>query len=126
MQIVADGAHHHFTGVEADTALEGQPWARRTSCGIPAKRRLHGQRRITGPGGMIFMGYRSPKESHDAVAQHLVDRAVVAVHRVHHGLQGRVEELLDGFGSRSRMSASESLRSAQSTVTCLRSPSRAV
>ena len=29
---------------------------------------------------------------------HLVDHALVAVHRVHHGLQGWIEELLGGFG----------------------------
>ena len=29
--------------------------------------------------------------------KHLVDRALVAVHGVHHVVQGRIEELLGGF-----------------------------
>ena len=43
------------------------------------------------------MGHRGAEEGHDAVAQHLVHRALVAVHGVHHEVQGRVEELLGLF-----------------------------
>ncbi len=43
------------------------------------------------------MGQRRAEEGHDAVAQHLVHRALEAVYGVHHGVQGRVEELLGGF-----------------------------
>jgi hypothetical protein len=34
---------------------------------------------------------------HDAVTQHLVHRALETVHRVHHALQGRIEEFLGSF-----------------------------
>jgi hypothetical protein len=44
------------------------------------------------------MGNGGTKQRHNAVAQYLIHRALEAVHRVHHALQGRVEELLRGFG----------------------------
>ena len=47
---------------------------------------------------MVLVGNGRPKQGHNAVAQHLVHRALVAVHGVHHAVQGRVEELLGGFG----------------------------
>jgi hypothetical protein len=37
------------------------------------------------------VGQRCPKQRHNAVPQHLVHRALVAVHRRHHGVQGRVQ-----------------------------------
>ena len=50
---------------------------------------LHGQGGIAGPQGVIFVGNRGAKQRHDAVAQHLVHRALKAVHGVHHVVQGR-------------------------------------
>ena len=41
---------------------------------------------------MVFVRQRCTEQRHDAVAHHLVDRALVAVHGVHHGVQGRVQE----------------------------------
>jgi hypothetical protein len=42
---------------------------------------------------MVLMRDRRPEQRHDAVAQHLVDRPFVAMHRCHHALEHRVEEL---------------------------------
>jgi hypothetical protein len=42
---------------------------------------------------MIFMRQRRPKQGHNAIAHHLVHRAFVPVHGIHHALQYRVEEL---------------------------------
>jgi hypothetical protein len=66
--------------------------------GIPAQGRLHGQGRITGADGVILVANGGTEERHDAVAQHLVHRALIAVHRVHHVVQSGIEELLGGFG----------------------------
>ncbi len=41
----------------------------------------------------------SPKRSHDAVAEHLIHRALEATHGVYHMVQSRIEELLGGFGT---------------------------
>ena len=47
---------------------------------------------------MVFMGNRGAEQGHNAIAQHLVHRALEAVHGVHHALQDRIEELLGLFG----------------------------
>jgi hypothetical protein len=38
------------------------------------------------------------EERHNAVTEHLVHRTLEAVHRVHHEVDGRIGELLGGFG----------------------------
>ena len=47
---------------------------------------------------MVFVGNGGAEEGHDAVAEHLVHRAFKAVHRLHHEVNGGIEELLGGFG----------------------------
>ena len=41
---------------------------------------------------MVFVGQRRPEQRHDAVTEHLVHRPLVAVYRLHHGVQGRVQD----------------------------------
>ena len=98
MQVVANRPHHHFPRVEthAHAQLQAPCAAHLLSIGLHG--RLHGQGGIAGPQGVIFMGNGGAKERHDAIAEHLVHRALVAVHGVHHALEGRVEELLGVFG----------------------------
>ena len=93
--------------------------------GVPLHRLLHPQRGVAGPHGVVLVGERRAEEGHDAVAHHLVHGALVAVDGLHHPLEHGVEELRASSGSRSASSSIEPLRSAKSTVTCLRSPSRA-
>ena len=59
---------------------------------------LHGQSGIAGAQGVVFVGNGGTEQRHNAVAQHLIHRAFEAVYGVHHALQGRVQELLRGFG----------------------------
>ena len=42
---------------------------------------------------MVLVGEGRAEERHDPVAHHLVDGALVAMHRLHHPLEHRVEEL---------------------------------
>jgi hypothetical protein len=42
---------------------------------------------------MVLVSDGSAEESHDAVAHDLVDRALIAVDRLHHSLDDRVEDL---------------------------------
>jgi hypothetical protein len=58
---------------------------------------LHGQGGVAGSQGVILMRQGGAEQGHDAVTQHLVDGALEAVHSVHHGVQGRVQQLLGGF-----------------------------
>src|SRR5205823_13339585 len=47
---------------------------------------------------MIFVGYWGAKERHNAVPEHPVHGAFVAVHGVHHDVQRWVQELSRLFG----------------------------
>jgi hypothetical protein len=47
---------------------------------------------------MVLMGQRRAEEGHDAVAHHLVDRALVAVNGLHHPFQHRIEKLARFLG----------------------------
>ena len=98
VQVVADGPHHHLPRVEAHPDAQLEAVGAAHLVGIFAHGGLHGQGGIAGPQGVIFMGNRRPEERHDAIPQHLVHRALIAVHGVHHAVQGRVQELLGGLG----------------------------
>ena len=90
VQVVADG---RTTSPELrPTRIRSQTVRAAYFVGIWLHRRLHGQGGITGPQGMVFVGDRGAKQGHDAVAQHLVDGALEAMHGVHHDVQGRVQE----------------------------------
>jgi hypothetical protein len=97
-RFVADAPDDDLAGVEPhpDTHLKAMCAPHRL--GIVAHGGLHRQRRIAGPQGMVFMGDRCTEEGHDAIAQHLVHGALVAVHSIHHMAQSRVQQVLRGFG----------------------------
>jgi hypothetical protein len=97
MQVMVNGAHYDLPRVEADATLHGQAMGAAHFFGIGAERRLHSERRVTGPESVILMGNRGSKEGHNPVTQYLVHGALIAVHRIHHGMQGGVQELLGGF-----------------------------
>ena len=98
VQVVANGAHHHFPGVEAHAHAQLQAPGAAHLLGIGAHGRLHGQGGIAGAQGVVFVGNGGAKQGHNAVAEHLIHRALEAVHGVHHEVEGGIEELLGGFG----------------------------
>ena len=61
--------------------------------GIALHRLLHPERRIARPHGVVFVGERRAEERHDPVAHHLIHRALVTMHGLHHVFQYGVEEL---------------------------------
>jgi hypothetical protein len=97
MQVVPNGANDDFARVRPHAHLDFQAMGPAHVLRIAPQRSLHRQRRVTGPDGVVFMGQGRAEQGHDAVPQHLVDRAFVAVHGVHHGVQGRVQESLGLF-----------------------------
>jgi hypothetical protein len=97
VQVVANGPHDDFAGVESHAGLHLQAMGVTYLFGVAAYGGLHRQGSVTGPHGVVFMRHGCTKERHDTVAQHLVDGAFEAVHRVHHVLQGRVQEPLGSF-----------------------------
>ena len=94
--------------------------------GVALHRACIAQRRVAGPHRVVLMGQRRTEQRHDAVAHHLVHGALVAVDSFHHAFEHRVEELPGLL----RVAVGEQLHRAlevgESTVTCLRSPSRAL
>ena len=60
--------------------------------------------------------------SFPTVAHHLVDRALVVMDGLHHAFKDGSRTFRASSGSRSASSSIDPLRSANSTVTCLRSP----
>ena len=46
---------------------------------------------------MILVRERRPEQGHDAVAHHLIDSSLVAMHRFHHSLKHRIEDLAGFF-----------------------------
>ena len=60
--------------------------------------RLHGQGGVAGAQGVVFVGNGRTEQRHNAIAEHLIDGALEAVYGVHHVVEGRIEELLGGFG----------------------------
>ena len=75
-----------------------RPCVRRTSSAIGPHGRLHGQRRIAGAQGVVFVGNGGAKQGHNAIAEHLIHRALEAVHGVHHEVDDGIQELLGRFG----------------------------
>jgi len=75
---------------------------------------------------VILVRHRRAEERHDPVAQHLVHGSLVAVHRIHDPLEDRVEEPPRVLGVTVGEQLHRAFRSANSTVTCFRSPSRAL
>jgi hypothetical protein len=98
MQVVANRPHHHCPGVKAHAHAQLQTLGATHHLGILAHGGLHGQGRIAGTQGMVLVGNGGAKEGHNAVAEHLVDGTLEAVHSVHHVVEGGIEELLGGFG----------------------------
>jgi hypothetical protein len=98
VEIVADGPHHHLATVEAHANLDRQPLRAPHLLTGPADQLLHGECRIARPHRVVFMGDGSAEQGHDAVAHDLIDGALVAMDRVHHLLQHRIENCPGFFG----------------------------
>ena len=75
-----------------------RPRVRRTLLGDGLHGCLHRQGGIAGAQGVVFVRDGGAKQGHNAIAEHLVHRALEAMHGVHHEVDGRIEELLGGFG----------------------------
>jgi hypothetical protein len=93
VEVAADRADHHLPGVQPDPDVDRDATRPLDFGSILLHRALHGQRRIAGAHGMVFMADRGAKQRHDAVAHDLIHRPFIAVHRVHHPLQHGVEKL---------------------------------
>jgi hypothetical protein len=97
-QIAADGPHHHLARVEPHADPRRDVVGAHHLARVAFQRFLHAEGGIAGPHRVILVGHRRAEERHDAVAHHLVDRALVAMHGFDHELQHRIEEPLRLLG----------------------------
>jgi hypothetical protein len=98
VQIAADGAHDDLARVEPDADLHVHAVRASRLLGVARHRLLHPERRVARPHGVILVGQRGAEERHDPVAHDLVDRALVAMHGLHHAFEDGVEELARVLG----------------------------
>jgi len=75
---------------------------------------------------VVLVRERRAENRHDAVAHHLVHRALVPVNRIHHRFEHRIEQLAGVLWVPIREQLHGALHVGEQTVTCLRSPSRAL
>ena len=92
-EIAPDGPHDDLPRVEPDANLRPDPEGPPNLFGIASDRPLHVEGRVARPHRVVLVGERRAEERHDAVAHHLVDRALVAVDGLYHALEDGVEEL---------------------------------
>jgi hypothetical protein len=93
VEIAADGAHDDLARVESDPNLRVHAVRAARLLRVALDLFLHSEGRVTRPHRVIFVGERRAEQRHDPVAHHLVHRALVAVHGLHHPLEHGVEEL---------------------------------
>src|SRR5215472_11901887 len=91
-QIAADRAHYDLARVEADANLHGDTVGVASLLRISLHGLLHTQRGVASSRGMILVSDWRAKEGHDAVAHDLIHRALVAVHRLYHAVEDRIED----------------------------------
>ena len=92
-QVTADRPDDDFTGIQSDPDLRLDAVSAAHLLAIPVDRQLHVEGGVTGAHRVVFVGQRSPEKGHDPVAHHLVHRPLVAVDRLHHAFEHRIEKL---------------------------------
>src|SRR5262245_9249126 len=118
-------AHDDLAGIESNTDLHAEAIAPAHFLGIALHRQLHAERGEACTQRVVLVGDGGAEERHNAVASHFVHRPskwwTASIFRS----TTASSSLRASSGSRSASRSMEPLMSANSTVTCLRSPSRA-
>ena len=96
-QVAADAADHDEAGVEALAGAEADAAGSQLGL-IGLERPSDAERRVDGPARVVLMGDGGAEKRHDAVAEELVDRALVAVHLGQHQVEGAAHEPVDFLG----------------------------
>jgi hypothetical protein len=92
VEVAADRAHHDFSGVQPDPDVHGDAQCAVDLLRVLPDALLHAQRGIAGAHRVLLVRDGRAEERHHAVAQHLVDRALVVVDRLDHALEHRVQQ----------------------------------
>ena len=97
-QVVADLANHDETRVHSDADFELFSQRRRPADTL-LHRALNAERSQDRPVCMIFAGERRAEERHEAIAEELVDRALVAVDFIEAELKKSFQQTVHRFGA---------------------------
>src|SRR6516225_11595371 len=98
MQIVADGTDDDLPRIEPDSDRHRYPMNSLNLVCISRDGLLHSERRITSAHRMILVGDRRAEEGHNPVAHNPVNGTFVAVDRLDHPFEHRIEDLLRSLG----------------------------
>jgi hypothetical protein len=98
VQVAADRTHDDFAGVEPDADVHGHAQRTMHTLRVLADALLHAQGGVARAHGVFLVRDRRAEQRHDAVAHHLVDRALVVMHRLDHPLEHAVEQPARVFG----------------------------
>jgi len=93
VEIAANGADDDLARVEPDPDLHVHAVRAARVLRVTRHQVLHPQGRVARSHRVILMGERRAEERHDPVAHDLIDGALVAVDRLHHPLEYRIEDL---------------------------------
>jgi L-fucose mutarotase len=91
-EIAAHRADDDLSRVQADANVGAHGLGPPERLRVAGHGLMHLECRVAGAHGVILVRERRPEQGHDPVAHHLVDRALVAVDRLHHPLEHRIEE----------------------------------
>jgi hypothetical protein len=87
----ADRPHHRLARIGPDPYLERRLAFASELLGVAAHVFLHPQRRVKRPQRMVLVGDRGAEQREDPIAGGLHNVAVIAMDRVDHELQGRID-----------------------------------
>jgi hypothetical protein len=91
-EIAADRPHHDLAGVQADADLHFHTLCTAQLVRVALHGLLHPERGVTRAHRVVLVSERRSEERHEPIAHHLVDRALVAVHGVHHALEHGIQD----------------------------------
>jgi len=97
-EVAPDRPHYDLARVEPHPNLHLNAVRAADVFVVASDRLLHPERRVARPHRVVLVGERRAEERHDAVAHHLVDRALVTVHGLNHPFEHRVEKLARFLG----------------------------
>jgi hypothetical protein len=84
--------HHHLARVHSNASFNRNLAISAQTVGVTTQLLLHCQRRVKCALRMVLMGHGRAEQRENSVARRLRNVAAVAMHRLHHKLQNRVDD----------------------------------
>jgi hypothetical protein len=98
VEVAANGAHDDLAGVQTHADLHRHSVRALQLVPVAPHLLLHPERGVAGALRVVVVGQGRAEERHDAVAHHLVHRALVVMDGLHHPLEDGIEELAGLLG----------------------------